>query len=169
MFLAHTEGDTYSGRLKYLLNCHSVVVSPQLKWIAHYHHLLSSSPGKDRNYIKLDRDFSNLRNTMDKFFDNPSRLQEKGRQIADNARRTFRERYLTPAAEACYWRAMIRGWASVQGFKPQLWVDTEGQSFGRNASVIGRRRPRGVPFESYANHGGRRIGHSSQRTPSMYR
>lgn len=34
-------------------------------------------------------------------------------RIADNNMRTFRERYLTLAAEACYWRSLWDGWASV--------------------------------------------------------
>lgn len=34
-------------------------------------------------------------------------------RIADNNVRTFRERYLTPAAETCYWRALWDGWAEV--------------------------------------------------------
>lgn len=31
----------------------------------------------------------------------------------------FRDRYLTPAAEACYWRRMFHAWRSVIGFEPQ--------------------------------------------------
>ena len=38
---------------------------------------------------------------------------EEAKRIADNSVKTFRERYLTEAAEACYWRALIRGWAQV--------------------------------------------------------
>ena len=58
-FTAMTEGNTWSGRLKYLLNCHSILVSHELHWIEFYHHLLSSS-GSSQNYVKLDRNFSEL-------------------------------------------------------------------------------------------------------------
>jgi hypothetical protein len=34
-------------------------------------------------------------------------------KIARNSVRTFRERYLTQAAEACYWRRLIRAWREV--------------------------------------------------------
>lgn len=149
MFVAQTEGNTYSGRLKYLLNCHSIVMSHELKWIEHFHHLLHSS-GKDQNYIKLRRDFSDLPKTMNKYL-HPPTLQDDGQKIADNARRTFRERYLTPAAEACYWRALIRGWASVQGFTPQKWIETEEEDWhpGSGGKKM-KKTPRGVPFEAYA-------------------
>lgn len=78
----------------------------------------------------------------------PENLHSEARRIADNARHTFRERYLTPAAISCYWRALIRGWASVQAFDPALWLDeTHGHTGGggRNA----KKTPRGTPFESY--------------------
>lgn len=38
---------------------------------------------------------------------------KKAQSIADNSVTTFRERYLTPAAEACYWRALWRAYANV--------------------------------------------------------
>jgi hypothetical protein len=149
MFTVQSEGNTYSGRLKYLLNCHSIVLSHELNWIEHFHHLLRSS-GSEQNYIKLRRDFSDLPTTIKKYL-HPPTLQDTGRLIADNARRMFKERYLTPAAEACYWRALIRGWASVQGFEPQKWMETKEPDWhdGSGGSKI-KKRPRGVPFESYA-------------------
>lgn len=150
MFVAQTEGNTYSGRLKYLLNCHSIVMSHELRWLEHYHHLLIDS-GPGQNFIKLKRDFSDLRSTMRRILQ-PAFLETTARGIADNARATFREKYLTPAANACYWRAMIRGWASVQGFEPQLWIDEEvdGEPFVGIGPKKRKRRPRGTPFESYA-------------------
>jgi hypothetical protein len=38
---------------------------------------------------------------------------DKVKRIADNSVKTFRERYLTPAAEACYWRQLVRAYAEV--------------------------------------------------------
>jgi hypothetical protein len=149
MFTIHSEGNTNSGRLKYLLNCYSIVLSHELHWIEPFHHLLKSS-GSEQNYVKLRRDFSDLPRTINKLLHAPT-LQDTGRRIADNARRTFKERYLTPAAEACYWRALIRGWASVQGFEPQRWEDVEEADWhvGSGGKKL-RKSRRGVPFESFA-------------------
>lgn len=146
MFVAQTEGNTYSGRLKYLLNCHSIVLSHEMNWIEHFHHLMIDN-GISQNFIKLQRDFSDLRSTMRRLLQ-PTYLETTARGIADNARATFREKYLTPAANACYWRALIRGWASVQGFEPQVWIDEDVEDkYGARKT---KRRPRGTPFESYA-------------------
>lgn len=46
---------------------------------------------------------------MDSLIQDPAEAQ----RIAKNSVETFRERYLTQAAEACYWRALWRGYASV--------------------------------------------------------
>lgn len=145
-FLAQTEGNTYSGRLKSLLNCHSVLLSHQLRWIEHFHHLLQPS-GKYQNYVQTKRDFSDLPKKMKSML-KPSNFLST-RKIADNARETFRERYLTPAAEACYWRSLIRGWASVQTFEVQGWKEkmVEDPTTGRKRA---KRTMRGAPFEAYA-------------------
>jgi hypothetical protein len=146
MFTAQTEGNTNSGRLKYLLNCHSILMSHDLRFIEHFHHLLRDS-GPVQNYVKLRRDFSDLPSKMESFL-NPS-SPAHSQVIADNALRTFRHRYLTPAAEACYWRALVRGWSSVQGFKPQVWEEMEVQDDWRGGKKS-KKRIRGAPFESYA-------------------
>ncbi|KAF2768113.1 hypothetical protein EJ03DRAFT_352380 [Teratosphaeria nubilosa] len=146
MFTAQTEGNTYSGRLKYLLNCNSVLIAHELNWVEHFHHLLKSS-GPKQNYVKVKRDFSDLSKKMKGLLDPVNIAASEA--IATNARRIFREQYLTPAAEACYWRALIRGWSSVQGFEVQAYEpdalhdDWQG---GRRST----KRVRGTPFESYA-------------------
>lgn len=146
MFVAQTEGNTYSGRLKYLLNCHSVVFSHDLDWIEPYHHLMVSS-GPNQNYMHVERDYSDLPKKMKKLTQ-PKHYAES-EAIADKAVAIFRERYLTPAAEACYWRAMIRGWGSMQAFTPQFWNEVEefDKITGQNKL---KRKPRGAPFEAYA-------------------
>ena len=63
---------------------------------------------------------------------------EEARRIADNNVKTFRERYFAPAAEACYWRALIHGWA-MSSFQPVGFESTPG-----------RVRPRGMRFENFA-------------------
>ena len=131
-FLAHVEGRSYSGRMKYLLNCRSVLVSHRLDWIEAHHAALVPG-GPEQNYVQTDRDWSNLEEEVMHLIDNP-KLAER---IAENSVRTFRDRYLTPAAEACYWRRLIKGWGSVS-FEPQFYEDPEKTVW------------RGVPFESFA-------------------
>lgn len=143
MFTVQTEGNTYSGRLKYLLNCQSVLISHPLKFIEHYHHLLQPD-GEEQNYILVERDFSDLEGVMDRYLNGESFFDAEA--IASSARATFRERYLTPAAEACYWREMIQGWREVQRFEPEFWKDVQVEKAGVTRTV---QKPRGVPFEAY--------------------
>ena len=64
---------------------------------------------------------------------NPAEAQ----RIADNSVKTFRERYLTPAAEACYWRKLWDAYANVSE-TPKLYVHTrEGK------------KKRGLRFETF--------------------
>jgi hypothetical protein len=54
----------------------------------------------------------------------------------------FRDRYLTPAAQACYWRKLFNAWATV-GFEPELYrtvKDKQGKVW---------RKSRGTPFETF--------------------
>jgi len=144
-YTAYTEGNTPSSRLNYLLNCHSVPLIHELEWTEHYSHLLLPG-GNEQNYASLKRDCSDLPRKMKNLAEsaNLPRVQA----IADNARQMFRERYLTPAAEACYWRALIRDWASVQGFEPEILEKRaiEDDWWGGKRS---KRTFRGAPFESY--------------------
>lgn len=84
------------------------------------------------------------------------------RAIAAESVSTFRDRYLTPAAEACYWRRLIHAWASVQAFEPRLYdydgeVDVEVVQGETVRKGDGRRR-RGMSWERYAF----RTGHSNE-------
>ena len=73
---------------------------------------------------------------------------EEAKRIADNSVKTFRERYLTPAAEACYWRALFREWAGAS-FRPELYERDESLPVGVGQAQKSRRR-RGIRFESFA-------------------
>ncbi|PKY07178.1 hypothetical protein P168DRAFT_324613 [Aspergillus campestris IBT 28561] len=134
MFLAHTEGRSFSGRGKYLLNCRSVVVSHKLVWREAHHAALIAS-GPDANFVEVERDFSDLHTKLEFLIDNP----EAAERIANNTVRTFRDRYLTPAAESCYWRYLVRRYASACEFEPVLY----------HADKDGKRQMRGTPFESW--------------------
>lgn len=67
---------------------------------------------------------------------------EKAKRIADNSVQTFRERYLTQASEACYWRALVKAWKEVS-FEPLLY---NGVEVGETRK---RKQKRGVRYETF--------------------
>ncbi|KIW37586.1 uncharacterized protein PV06_10232 [Exophiala oligosperma] len=131
-YLAHTEGNSYSGRLKYLQSCKSVVIAHKMDWIQHYHPLMRSN-GPQQNFVEVQRDYSDLEDKIS-WLENHSEIAEG---IASNSMQLFREQYLTPAAEVCYWRRLIHGWSMVS-FEPEFYNTVDGQKVWR-----------GVPVESY--------------------
>lgn len=135
-YLMHTEGNSYSGRLKYLQLCQSVIIAHKMDWIQHHHPLMQKS-GPDQNYVEIDRDLDSLEETILSLQSNSKDAQ----RIALNSMRTFRERYLTPAAEVCYWRYLIQQWSKVS-FAPEFYNVTNGNKVWR-----------GVPVESYLLEG----------------
>jgi hypothetical protein len=88
----------------------------------------------------VQHDFSNLESTILTLLMNPP----EAKRIADNSVKTFRERYLTPAAEACYWRKLIKAWRAVS-FEPELYEMV--QVSAEPAKTV--RRTRGIRWESY--------------------
>lgn len=136
-YVLHTEGHSYSGRAKYLLNCASVSVTHKLDWIEPHTHLFVPS-GPDQNVVVVERDFSDLNDKMRYLLKN----SEEAHKIAENSAKTFRDRYLTPAAQACYWRKLFWAWKSVS-FEPELYETVEGDNETK------KRRLRGTPFETF--------------------
>ncbi|PSN72145.1 hypothetical protein BS50DRAFT_657962 [Corynespora cassiicola Philippines] len=132
-FLMHTEGYSYSGRGKYLLNCGSVVFMHKWEWIEPHHALLSPS-GPLQNFVEVERDFSDLEVKVQELLDD----SDLAKSITQHAAYTFRDHYLTPAAQNCYWRRLLRSWAEVS-FEPELWE-----------VVDEKKRMRGVLFETFA-------------------
>ncbi|KAF2212123.1 hypothetical protein CERZMDRAFT_98037 [Cercospora zeae-maydis SCOH1-5] len=133
MFIAHVEGRSYSASLKYRQACRSVIVAHKLQYILHYHYLLVAE-GPHQNFVQVERDFSDLTPKIEELLANPIKAQE----IADNSVRTFRERYLTPAAEACYWRALIRGYSTVIE-EANIWHDIDAEE----------KEKRGLRYETF--------------------
>ncbi len=131
-FISHTEGVSYSGRLKYIANCRSVLVMPRLEWLEHFHPLLIPD-GPDQNYVEVRADYSNLEKKMKELLADDA----KAERIADNSARTFRDRYLSPAAETCYWRRLIRSWREVS-YEPEFFQIKDG-----------KRQPKGTSIEDY--------------------
>lgn len=136
LFLVHTEGRSWSGRLKYLLNCDSVPIVHDLDWAGHYYHLLD--PGV--NYVQVKRDFTDLEEKIKYYMSHT----EEAQTIATNSMATFRQRYTSPAAQACYWRKLLRSWNTV-AVTPEVYenVTVEGQA-GQMT------RLRGITFEEFA-------------------
>lgn len=131
-FVAHTEGVSYSARLQNLQNCQSVIVAHKLKWIQHHHHLMISS-GPEQNFVEVAEDFTGLDEAMEMLIDD----DDLAERIAFNNVKMFREHYLTPAAETCYWRKLMRGWATVS-FEPEFYKKVDGEL-----------KWRGLPAESF--------------------
>lgn len=70
-FLGHVEGFAYSGRLKYILQCRSVVVAHEMEYIQHFHHLINSTMGAPgQNMVVVPgMDWKTLPETMDALID----------------------------------------------------------------------------------------------------
>lgn len=53
-YLVHSEGNSYSGRSKYLYSCHSVTISHKMEWTQHFHPALVSDPlSPAQNYVEV--------------------------------------------------------------------------------------------------------------------
>jgi hypothetical protein len=103
------------------------------EWIEPHHHLLVHS-GLAQNFVQVERDFSDLEAKIQELISNPQRAE----MIVKNSLETFRNRYLTSAAQSCYWREMVRAWADVSE-KPEAWV-----------IVAGKKTLKGTPWETFA-------------------
>jgi hypothetical protein len=137
-YVLHTEGITYSGRFQLHQLCASVLLAPPIAWMQHTTHLVRpvfsrDLPGKkskkpwvledgvdkawpkrylaeEANMIFVSPDWSDLEDTIRWLEDNP----EVAEEIAHRQRDLFvGGGYFSPAAEVCYWRAMIKGWSKV--------------------------------------------------------
>jgi len=82
--------------------------------------------------VRVKADFSDLGEKMNYY----SLHLHEAERIANNSVTLFRDRFLTPAAQACYWRKQFETW-SVKSFKPDFYRTSEGKSW------------RGIPFEEY--------------------
>ncbi|CAO1623710.1 unnamed protein product [Sympodiomycopsis kandeliae] len=118
-YLLHSEGNSYSGRSKFILGCSSTVILHELEWTQHFHPALIFAEGVDQNVIKSPgnlfdqlEELANGLHTSDQ-----QSIQENtmsiGQRIASNANRTLTNRYLSPAATACYLRAALISYNSV--------------------------------------------------------
>jgi EGF-domain serine glucosyl/xylosyltransferase len=130
-FILHTEGATYSGRMKYLQQCKSALIMHTVHWITHFSHLLHWE-GPQQNVIKVEDDWTDLEEKIEYYLGHP----EEAQAVAKRGYKLFAERYQTPAAISCYFRSLFDAWGANQGYEVKLY-DENG-------------RKRGVPFESWA-------------------
>jgi hypothetical protein len=76
---------------------------------------------------------------------------EAAQRIADNSVKTFRERYLTPAAEACYWRSLFDGYTGVWNSTVEQWSKSQERERGlRYESFVLLESPKMFEFEAAA-------------------
>jgi len=97
-FHGFPEGNTYSGRLRYIQNCRSVIVTHEPRWLQHWTHLYNADwNSPDQNIVFVppaigsgtgDRTWERLPETMDRLL----RDDKLARKIADNQWNFFRER-----------------------------------------------------------------------------
>jgi len=113
----------------------SIVHTPE--WIEPHTHLFVGE-GPHQNIVAVARDFADLGSKMDYLLRNPA----VGQRVAQNSIAVFRDRYLTPAAQACYWRRLIRAWRDAS-FEPAMFEMVRGKD-GRE-----RKKARGLAFETY--------------------
>ncbi len=127
----------YSGRLLYHQACASIIITPPPAFLMHTTHLMrplfSSSlplshlpptypsaftnitwprsfPPSKGNVVFVSPDWSDLEQTVSYLRTHPA----MAKSIAQRQRELMVEAgYLSPAAEVCYWRALIRGWSRV--------------------------------------------------------
>ena len=82
-----------------------------------------SYPVDEANAVFVAADWSDLEDTV-KWLENHPKEAEG---IASRQRDLFVGRgYFSPAAETCYWRALIRGWSRVVRTDGEGWEEKEG-------------------------------------------
>ncbi|KAK4100015.1 hypothetical protein N658DRAFT_428689 [Parathielavia hyrcaniae] len=149
-YVVHTEGIAYSGRFQFLQMCASVVLTPPIMWMQHLTHLVRPAfsseflegiggrrwtpsdkvrrawpvgyKAEEANMVFVAPDWSDLGETVAWLEAHP----EVAEGIARRQRDLFvGAGYFSPAAETCYWRALVRGWAKMARTEGQGWEETE--------------------------------------------
>ncbi|KAF2744497.1 hypothetical protein M011DRAFT_449127 [Sporormia fimetaria CBS 119925] len=136
-YVVYTEGVTYSGRLPYHQACASVLVMAPVTWVTHTGFWLrpiwagdlmgggredggggeggetlveTVEDWREANTVYVDPKFEMLEDVVMFLRRNPEVAETLARNLRQSGVGTG---FLGPAAEVCYWRALIRGWASV--------------------------------------------------------
>jgi len=150
-YVIHTEGVTYSGRFQYLQQCASVVLTPPIQWVQHTTHLVRPLFSSDLNLtprwepservkkawpVRYGPEEANIVFVAPDWSDLGAVVEwlEQHPDLAEGIARRQRELfvgggYFSPAAEACYWRALMNGWAKVARVEGSGLEDMEGTPF----------------------------------------
>lgn len=94
--------------------------------------------GPKQNYVRVESNFTDLPEKMEALLAN----ETEAKRIADNAAENFRDRYVTPAAQTCYWRRLFDTWASMTD-EPEPYEHVP------SADGTMERQWRGMTFEEY--------------------
>ena len=70
-------------------------------------------------------------------------------RIANNSATMFKNMYNSPAAEACYWRRLIREWSTISE-APMFYEYEQHEPILPHGQPNWGRKWRGVPFEDFA-------------------
>jgi hypothetical protein len=119
----------YSGRLKYLQMCRSVIVSHPMRYIQHFHHLFNTndrSPQQNMVEVPLPLE-KHLAGVMQSLIDD----DERAERIASNSWSYMRQRYLTPAAKWVRGRNAARSQADLDDALQQLLLSLRHPSLRR--------------------------------------
>lgn len=81
--------------------------------------------GPDQTIVEVKDDWSDLEEKVQFLLDNPSEAEK----IANNTVRMFRDWYLTPAGEVCYWRKLFKGWGAANNGFGELNLEERGRSW----------------------------------------
>ncbi|KAF4630378.1 hypothetical protein G7Y89_g7760 [Cudoniella acicularis] len=147
-YIIYTEGVTYSGRLPFHQACGSIILTPPLTYQMHTTHFMKplfsytlpfspsynskttpnsnprwpkTYPASEANVVFVEPDWSDLEQTIDYL----RKHDEIARGIAERQRGLYiGGGYGSEAAEVCYWRGLVRGWAGVVKPKHGEWNET---------------------------------------------
>ncbi|KAI9713930.1 MAG: hypothetical protein M1820_000660 [Bogoriella megaspora] len=125
------ENANHADRLDITDFCKYAFVAHTEAYNAWYYHLLNAD-GLDQNVVAVQDNWSDLEARVQYYLDH----EDEAQRIADNTVDFFRNRYLSPAAETCYWRQMFRSFRNVS-YEPELY------------SAEDKMKPRGITFEQY--------------------
>jgi len=104
-YLVHTDGNSYSARLKYLMGCGSIVLYQEQDFPEFWSHLLEDGV----NMIRVKRDYSDLVKKMEDLQHMDAIQLEK---IGKNAAKLFDEQ-LSLDAIHCYWATALKRYATL--------------------------------------------------------
>ena len=103
-YLMHTEGASYSARLKYIMLCSSAVILPRPWYSEFFYHMIEPW----YHVVPVARNLKDLQGTLKYLLHRPALGRRIGKEGA-----AFVERILSPENIRCYYGAMLMTYAHV--------------------------------------------------------